>query len=217
MKGSEIQNLVFSVSLFGYKKSDIRACLREISEYVLKLESKIYELELERDKLKDKINKVEISQSNFKDIITSAQEFRKRIELEAEEKAMSIIKKARDEYDEVIKSIKGEKTKLEIIKKDVLMVKKTILEKLDNFVNLVDLKEKNIKINEDGLYKNNLEFSKNKNFFSSEEKNSKKEILSDKTMEFPTKSKENSRENLKFENDDVKEYIKGRFKEIDSR
>lgn len=216
MKGSEIQNLVFSVSFLGYKKSDIRACLREISEYVLKLESKIYELELERDKLKDKINKVEISQSNFKDIITSAQEFRKRIELEAEEKAMNIIKKARGEYDEVIKSIKNEKTKLEIIKRDVLMVKKTILEKLDGFVNLVDLKEKNIKINEEDSYKDNLEFSKTQSYFKDED-DSKKEVLSEKTIEFSTKSKNDNEENLKFDKENVKEYIKGKFKEIESR
>ena len=217
MKGSEIQNLVFSVSLFGYKKSDIRACLREISEYVLKLESKIYELELERDKLKDKINKVEISQYNFKDIITSAQEFKKRIEIEAEEKAMNIIKKARNEYDNVIKSIKNEKTKLEIIKRDVLMVKKSILEKLDGFVNLVELKEKNIKTNEEDFNINGLEFSRDKNVFNGD-KNSKKEILNEKTIEFSTKPKINSNEeNLKFEEGGAKEYIKGKFEEIDSR
>lgn len=215
MKGSEIQNLVFSVSFFGYKKSDIRACLREISEYVLKLESKIYELELEKDKLKDKINKVEISQSNFKDIITSAQEFKKRIEIEAEEKAMNIIKKAREEYDEIIKSIKNEKAKLEIIKRDVLMVKKTLLEKLDGFVNLIDLKEKNIKLDDGEIYKSNLEFSKNQNYFKEEK--SKKEILNEKTMEFSTKSQVNGEENSNIENEDVKEYIKGRFKGIDSR
>jgi len=45
--------------------------------------------------LKDKLSKSEINQSNFKDIITSAQEFKKRIEAEAEQKAGEIIQRAK--------------------------------------------------------------------------------------------------------------------------
>ena len=213
MKGSEIQNLVFSISFLGYKKADIKACLREISEYVLKLENKVYNLEVERDKLKDKLNKNEISQTNFKDIITSAQEFKNRIEIEAEEKAKEIIKKAKRQYEEILKSIKNEKMKFVAIKREVENIRKTFLDKLDNFENILEMKEKNISTSESQSYKssiNELEdevFDVKKIVKMSNSDGEKK--LDSETLEFDTKPNASSNESHE------KNYIKSKFREIE--
>lgn len=209
MKGSEIQNLVFSISFLGYKKADIKACLREISEYVLKLENKVYNLEVERDKLKDKLNKNEISQTNFKDIITSAQEFKNRIEIEAEEKAKEIIKKAKKQYEEILKSIKNEKIKFVTIKREVENIRKTFLDKIDNFESILEMKEKNISTTENQLYKNTVNELEDEVFnvknnvikMSNDEKK-----LDGETLEFDTKPNNS---------DNEKNYIKSKFREIE--
>ena len=111
MKGSEIQNLVFSLSIFGYKRSDIKAFLREISEYVLNLEAKIYNLERERDELKNDIKEDGKNQIKFKDMIMSAQDYKKKLEKEAKLRAEEIINKAKKQYEEIIKMTEKEEAK----------------------------------------------------------------------------------------------------------
>lgn len=148
MKGSEIKNLDFRVGFLGFKKSDVKACLAEISEYVIKLENEIRNLQIEKDKLKDQLHKIEITQANFKDIITSAQEFKKRIEKEAQEKAGEIIEKAKNQYKEILEGIKNEKSRLISMKRDVENLRDKFINNLDNFKNMIEFKEKNASLNE---------------------------------------------------------------------
>ncbi len=208
MKGSDIQNLDFNINFLGYKKSDVKACLREISEYVMKLENKIYKLEVERDRLKDKLNKNEIGQSNFKDIIVSAQEFRKKIEFEAKEKAVEIITQAKKEHAGILKSIREEQQKLNIIKQEVENVKNSILDKLERFRSVVESKQKNIQINEEILEKESNSFYDNDRVVKiDKDEDSENKKMESKTLEFSTNSDLPTDEN----------YIRSKFKEIELR
>ena len=238
MKGSEIKNLDFRVGFLGFKKADVKACLEEISEYVLKLENKIYNLEIEKDKLKNQINKIEISQTNFKDIITSAQEFKKRIEKEteekaerlikkAEEKAGELIKKAKNQYEEILIGIKDEKSKFGLLKREIGNLKNNIINtnnniitKLENFEGMIEIKEKNVSLSEtisSNVEEKHNEHNENEKIFKVE-KNA--DIVKDnisisenedlnKTLEFNTKPINN-----KPVNNDAS-YIKSKFQEIE--
>ena len=206
MKGSEIQNLDFNVNFLGYKKSDVRACLREISEYVLRLEEKVYELEIERNKLKDNLNKTEIGQSNLKDMMLSVQEFKNKVELEAKEQATEIVNKAKKQYQEISSSIRSEKLKLNMVRKEVESVINTITEKLKGFKNMIENKENNIHVNETMSFENEYSnFFGRKKFVKIEnDENNKNEST---TLEFNTSSEIPAGE----------DYIKSKFKEIDLR
>ncbi len=232
MKGSEIQNLVFSFSIFGYKRSDIKAFLREISEYVLKLESKIYKLEVERDKLKNECNKTKIDEGKFAELMNTAHDFKKRIENEAKKKAEEIINGAKVTYEEVVKATKNEKLKLTVIKREVDMLRKTILEKLDSFVSMIEMKEKNMASQEEPKHFN-FEVNVHSNRDEKEEKfdlnkliiNSRESTEQDEgeTLEFNTNKKNIYDDDLKPKEIDLdklnpdKDYFKNRFKEIDLR
>ena len=206
MKGSEIQNLDFNVNFLGYKKSDVRACLREISEYVLRLEEKVCELEIERNRLKDSLNKTEIGQSNLKDMMLSVQEFKNKVESEAKEQAEEIVNKAKKQYQEISTSIRGEKLKLNMVKKEVENVINTITEKLKGFKNIVENKENNIHVNETTSFENEYSdfFGRKKIVEIEDEENRKNEST---TLEFNTNSEIPGGE----------DYIKSKFKEIDLR
>lgn len=218
MKGSEIKNLDFRVGFLGFKKSDVKACLAEISEYTTKLEDKVYNLQIEKDKIKDQLHKIEISQANFKDIITSAQEFKKRIEQEAEERAGELIKKAKKQYEEILKGIKNEKAKFSLIRREIENLKNNIITKLENFEGMVEIKEKNISFNENISFNNNVENKDVKDeVFKAEKINniaSEKDSDADsygKTLEFNTKPIQN---NKSIKNND-ENYIKSKFQEIE--
>ena len=155
MKGSEIENLVFSMNFLGYKKSDVKDCLKEISQYVMRLEEKVRELQMERDKLKSEIHRNEANNENFKVIIKSAQEFKNRIESEATEKAKSIVEKAKKDYEFILKSIKIESSKLSFLKREFENFKNSLFDKLSNIVKTIEIKEKNLKINDSN---NKIEF-----------------------------------------------------------
>lgn len=206
MKGSEIQNLDFNVNFLGYKKSDVRACLREISEYVLKLENKVYELEIERNKLKDNLNKTEIGQSNLKDMMLSVQEFKNKVELEAKEQAEELINKAKKQYREISVAIRGEQSKLNMVKKEVENVINTITEKLKGFKNIIENKENNIHVNENISFENEYSdfFGRKKVVKTENDENRKNEST---TLEFNTNSEIPGGE----------DYIKSKFQEIDLR
>lgn len=206
MKGSEIQNLDFNVNFLGYKKSDVRACLREISEYVLRLEEKVCELEIERNRLKDSLNKTEIGQSNLKDMMLSVQEFKNKVESEAKEQAEEIVNKAKKQYKEISTSIRGEKLKLNMVKKEVENVINTITEKLKGFKNIVENKENNIHVNETTSFENEYSdfFGRKKVVEIENEENNKNEST---TLEFNTNSEIPGGE----------DYIKSKFREIDLR
>ncbi len=233
MKGSEIQNLVFSFGVFGYKKSDVKAFLREISEYVLKLESKVYKLEVERDKLKNECNKTKIDEGKFAELMNTAHDFKKRMENEAKKKAEEIINSAKITYEEIVKATKNEKLKLTVIKREVDMLRKTILEKLDSFVSMIEMKEKNMASQEEPKHfdfevnvtsnKNESEekFDINKLIRSSEESMEKDE---GETLEFNTnRNIYNGEDGLNSKKIDLdkldpdKNYIKNKFREIDLR
>ncbi len=206
MKGSEIKNLDFRVGFLGFKKADVKACLAEISEYVLKLEDDVRNLQIEKDKLKDQLHKIEIAQANFKDIITSAQEFKKRVEKEAEEKAGEIIQKAKEQYKEILEGIKNEKSKLGLIKREVENLRDNLITKLDNFKGMVEIKEKNISFNfenkdvKDEIFKVEKVANITLNKSSNVEDNNK-------TLEFNTKPVQNKKNDENF--------IKSKFQEIE--
>lgn len=215
MKGSEIENLVFSMNFLGYKKSDVKDCLKEISQYVMRLEEKVRELQMERDKLKTEIHRNEANNENFKVIIKSAQEFKNRIESEATEKAKSIVEKAKKEYEFILKSIKIESSKLSFLKREFENFKNSLFDKLSNIVKTIEIKEKNLKINDSN---NKIEFddlddiNKIKKIIDSQNiKNS--DDKENETIEFST--------NSKISNDDSEsiddEYIKSKFNEIELR
>lgn len=215
MKGSEIENLVFSMNFLGYKKSDVKDCLKEISQYVMRLEEKVRELQMERDKLKSEIHRNEANNENFKVIIKSAQEFKNRIESEATEKAKSIVEKAKKEYEFILKSIKIESSKLSFLKREFENFKNSLFDKLSNIVKTIEIKEKNLKINDSN---NKIEFddfddiNKIKKIIDSQNiKNS--DDKENETIEFST--------NSKISNDDSEsiddEYIKSKFNEIELR
>ena len=215
MKGSEIENLVFSMNFLGYKKSDVKDCLKEISQYVMRLEEKVRELQMERDKLKSEIHRNEANNENFKVIIKSAQEFKNRIESEATEKAKSIVEKAKKEYEFILKSIKIESSKLSFLKREFENFKNSLFDKLSNIVKTIEIKEKNLKINDSN---NKIEFddlddiNKIKKIIDSQNiKNSNDK--ENETIEFST--------NSKISNDDSEsiddEYIKSKFNEIELR
>ncbi len=233
MKGSEIQNLVFSFGFFGYKKSDVKAFLREISEYVLKLESKVYKLEVERDKLQNKCNKTEIDERKFAELMNTAHDFKRRIENEAKKKAEEIINSAKITYEEVVKATKNEKLKLTVIKREVDMLRKTILEKLDSFVSMIEMKEKNMASQEEPK-QFNFEVNISSNKDEKEDKfdlnklvmNSRESMEKDEgeTLEFNTdKNIYNCDDDLNPKKIDLdrlnpdKDYIKNKFREIDLR
>lgn len=205
MKGSEIKNLDFRVGFLGFKKSDVKACLAEIAEYVLKLEDDIRNLQIEKDKLKDQLHKIEITQANFKDIITSAQEFKKRVEKEAEEKAGEIIEKAKNQYKEILEGIKNEKSRLISMKRDVENLRDKFIHNLDNFKNMIEFKEKNVSLNENISSKDKMfEVEKVANITINKSSNVEDH---DKTLEFNTKPVKNDK------SDDS--YIKSKFQEIE--
>lgn len=215
MKGSEIENLVFSMNFLGYKKSDVKDCLKEISQYVMRLEEKVRELQMERDKLKSEIHRNEANNENFKVIIKSAQEFKNRIESEATEKAKSIVEKAKKEYEFILKSIKIESSKLSFLKREFENFKNSLFDKLSNIVKTIEIKEKNLKINDSN---NKMEFDDfdgineiKKIIDSPNIKNS--DDKENETIEFST--------NSKISNDDSEsiddEYIKSKFNEIELR
>lgn len=215
MKGSEIENLVFSMNFLGYKKSDVKDCLKEISQYVMRLEEKVRELQMERDKLKSEIHRNEANNENFKVIIKSAQEFKNRIESEATEKAKSIVEKAKKEYEFILKSIKIESSKLSFLKREFENFKNSLFDKLSNIVKTIEIKEKNLKINDSN---NKIEFddfdgiNEIKKIIDSQNiKNSNDK--ENETIEFST--------NSKISNDDSEsiddEYIKSKFNEIELR
>lgn len=233
MKGSEIQNLVFSFGLFGYKKSDVKAFLREISEYVLKLESKVYKLEVERDKLKNECNKTKIDEGKFAELMNTAHDFKERIENEAKRKAQEIINDAKVTYEEVVKATKNEKLKLTVIKREVDMLRKTILEKLDSFVSMIEMKEKNMASQEEPK-QFNFEVNVRSNKEEKEEKFDLNKLIIDsrkateknegETLEFDTnKNIFNGDDDLNPKKIDLdklnpdKDYIKNKFREIDLR
>ena len=209
MKGSEIKNLDFRVGFLGFKKSDVKACLAEIAEYVIKLENEIRNLQIEKDKLKDQLHKIEITQANFKDIITSAQEFKKRIEKEAQEKAGEIIEKAKNQYKEILEGIKNEKSKLSLMKREVENLRDNLITKLDSFKGMVEIKEKNISFNfenkdvKDEIFKvekvANITLNKSSNVEDH-----------DKTLEFNTKPIKNK----PVKNDNTDSCIK-KFQELE--
>lgn len=164
MKGLEIQNLVFSGSFFGYKKSDVTVCLKEISQYAIDLENKILNLERERDELKDELNKNRISRSELNEIILHARRFSENIELEAKEKAKDVIKKATAEakamldggkkkYDEMAKLIDVKKAELDNLKRIVSYVKKTVVDGMDKFLSVIEFKEKSVAAHENLVLK----------------------------------------------------------------
>ncbi len=215
MKGSEIENLVFSMNFLGYKRSDVKDCLKEISQYVMRLEEKVRELQMERDKLKSEIHRNEANNENFKVIIKSAQEFKNRIESEATEKAKSIVEKAKKEYEFILKSIKIESSKLSFLKREFENFKNSLFDKLSNIVKTIEIKEKYLKINDSN---NKIEFddfdgiNEIKKIIDSQNiKNS--DDKENETIEFST--------NSKISNDDSEsiddEYIKSKFNEIELR
>ena len=67
MNASDIKDFVFNKSAVGgYKISDVRGCLKEISEYVLGLEEKNYNLDRENKSLKSKLSELEKTQEEIK-------------------------------------------------------------------------------------------------------------------------------------------------------
>lgn len=230
MKGSEIQNLVFSLSLFGYKRSDIKAFLREISEYVLNLETKIYKLEKERDELKNDIKEDTKNQIKFKDIMVSAQDYKEKTKKETNVIAKEIIGKAKKEYEKIMDIKKKEETKFKKVIRDLHILSKNLYDNLQNYANIMESKEKNMFIHERPLYENieNEKMEKEKEEYDlkkmiriPEEENDKENA----TIEFNTNIDDKAeleeetkkyRRN-KMNEDDSDSYIKAKFKEIDLR
>ena len=217
MKGSEIKNLDFRVGFLGFKKTDVKACLEEISEYVIKLENEIRNLQIEKDKLKDQLHKIEITQANFKDIITSAQEFKKTVEKESEEKAGEIIKKAKKQYEEILKGIKIEKSKFSLLKREIENLKNNILTKLDSFEGMIEIKEKNVSLNENISFNFENKDVKDEMFkvekFANITLNKSSNVEDqNKTLEFNTKPIKNKPIKSGDSNDS---FIKSKFQEIE--
>lgn len=97
MNASDIKNFVFAKSAFGgFKPEDVRACLKEISEYVLGLEETTYKLDRENKTLKAKLLELEKTQDEIKEIMISAQDFKHKILKEAEDKTNELVTQARD-------------------------------------------------------------------------------------------------------------------------
>lgn len=230
MKGADIQNFVFSFGFFGYKKSDIKAFLRELSEYVLKLENKVYELEVEKNKLESENKKTKIDERKFAEIMNYAHGVKDEMVKKAKEQAEEIINNARKKHEEVVKKIKVEKLKLEVMKREVDMVRKTILEKLDGYVKMIEMKEKNLSSNEESepinyeinipvTNKENKKFDQNSLISIYGESESRNE---GETLEFNTKKNKNSIDidTKKYDVDSLdpyKDHIKDKFREIDLR
>lgn len=234
MKGSEIQNLVFSGSFLGYKKSDVKVCLKEISEYVLDLENKILKLERERDELKDELNKNRISRSELNETIMQVRRVSDTIELEAKEKAKDVIKKAtvkaksildsgKEKYDEMVKLIDVKKTELDNLKRIVSYVKKTIFDGMDKFLSIIEFKEKSVVAHENLILKTDKNDMVSQIFGNSGAVNAGSEdgdgVVSEnddgvnKTIEFNTKVadlKNDEDENVKplgYDEDDLKNKV----------
>ena len=216
MKGSEIQNLVFSLSIFGYKRSDIKSFLREISEYVLNLETKIYNLERERDELKNDIKEDGKNQIKFKEMIISAQDYKKKLEKEARLRAEEIINKARKQYEEIIKNTEKEEAKFKKIRRELDILLKNLFDNIQNYANIMDSKSKNMFLKDKPTYRSienekieKEEYDLKKMIRIPEEKDEKSE--EGETLEFDTTK--NEKNNIEEDNS----YIKTKFKEIDLR
>lgn len=153
MNASDIKNFVFSKSAVGgYKVSDVKGCLKEISEYVLNLEEKIYKLDRENKALKVKLLEAEKTQDEIKEIMISAQDFKHKILKEAEdktnelvfqaqEKAKAIESDAQTKSDEQIKQANKElelkKIQLEELQKKVSDFKLKLMEIYKAHIDLI--------------------------------------------------------------------------------
>lgn len=116
MNASDIKDFVFNKSAVGgYKVSDVRGCLKEISEYVLSLEEKNYNLDRENKSLKSKLSEVEKSQDEIKDIMISAQDFKRKILQEAEDKTNELVLQAKEKAKKI--EMEAEQSSTEKIEK----------------------------------------------------------------------------------------------------
>ena len=94
MNGTDIRNYTFDKGAFGYKVEDVKACLNDISEYVISLESQINNYKIEINKLKETSDKTKGFEDNIKEIIVKAQKFSSDVIDEAKSKAKDILEKA---------------------------------------------------------------------------------------------------------------------------
>ena len=153
MNASDIKDFVFNKSAVGgYKISDVRGCLKEISEYVLGLEEKNYNLDRENKSLKSKLSELEKTQDEIKEIMVSAQGFRHEILKKAEEKTNELIAKAKEKakkieeeaeqcsskkMDEFSKKIEAKELQLEKLKTEVSDFKAKLFEIYKSHLDLI--------------------------------------------------------------------------------
>lgn len=153
MNASDIKDFVFNKSAVGgYKISDVRGCLKEISEYALSLEEKNYNLDRENKSLKSKLSEFEKTQDEIKEIMVSAQGFRHEILKKAEEQTNELILNAKEKakkieeeaeqnsnkkIEEYSKKIEAEKSKLKKLKTEVSNFKAKLFEIYKTHLDLI--------------------------------------------------------------------------------
>ena len=149
----------------------------------------------------------------------------------AKEQAEEMINNAKKKHEEIVKKTKVERLKLEVMKREVDMVRKTILEKLDSYVKMIEMKEKNL------VYKNEesepINYGDNIPVVNEENKKFDQSNLisiygesefknEGETIEFNTKKRKNDDDIdiKKYDTDNLdpyKDHIKDKFREIDLR
>ncbi len=169
MNAEDIKNFVFTKSAVGgYKIADVKGCLREISDYVLSLEEKNFNLDRENKSLKNKISEIEKTQEEITEIVISAQDLKRKILKETDEKqnelitkaqqnAKSIVEEAQQQSSQLLmelnKQIDLKKIQLDSLKKEVSDFKVKLLEiyksHLDLITKLPDLKPNELNSQQD--------------------------------------------------------------------